>query len=286
MKQKGFSTLEIIIAMLISMPCIFALGKAVHQSARTLRDYKNLEREIYGTVRMRQLLSEMMNEINLHSFSLLPRIHKGGNIRSTDGQANPVLKGTAAMRPIADSDAITYLRLNISQTLEVLSLSAQSSSVYVCTRYSGTFNSAMYKSYLLLSPAGFHESSGKISNVTLANGKYCCDIRLKPVHSMIGQNLLNLDLNLTRFIIPIERIYTIYIDRKGNLRHLGHTGLSNIENQPILERSSEIKIAQQALSNGLTQLTLRTKIRNREIKVMLTNNLPRKHFLDFLLNRP
>jgi hypothetical protein len=35
-------------------------------------------------------------------------------------------------------------------------------------------------------------------------------------------------------IVPIEELYTLYVDTEHRLRYLGHRGADNIENQPLL----------------------------------------------------
>jgi hypothetical protein len=56
----------------------------------------------------------------------------------------------------------------------------------------------------------------------------------------------NSDIGDSRFatlFIPIEKIYSLYIDSAGRFRYVGHRGITNTENQPLASGPIRINLS-------------------------------------------
>jgi hypothetical protein len=283
---SGFSTLEVAISIGLIMPCFLALAVIFSASAGSLNREKTNKTETYNIIRIKQLLSEVTKEIDLHPFLLVPRIHKNGLIRFTDGKLNKVVKAAGANRPLLTSDAITYLRLNILDSFEILSFDKDTSYINACSRYGTQIQAALYENYLVIGPSGFFEGVLHTPQITNSLSRTCINGLISFPQSMIGNPAKEIVPEHARFIIPIERIYTLYTDRKKILRFLGHRGQVNIENQPILQNSPELNLKTELMPSGLINMETKLVLGKRQILVNLTNRLQRVPFLNYLLNRP
>jgi len=191
-------------------------------------------------IKLREILDAIARDTDSHPLDILPRVHKGNQIRYADGELNPISSHSTINGPIVGSDAISSLSLKSMELLKVLSVTQKGSGFeyYVCSIFKSPVPSNEEEAFIGINADGPVYLRGSIKS---ARGKSACFIlELKQQKNM----LVNLRCNLAplgaRLLIPIEKEYTLYLSKKAELRYLGHLGSQNIENQPLFASISEL----------------------------------------------
>jgi hypothetical protein len=158
-----------------------------------------------------------------------PKIHTSGHIKLLSGKRLPI---SAAQSPQNQSDAISFLKVRPDTIFKV----TQTNPLTACVLSGASLQLAQYQSFLIVSSDGVSEAVGK------ARGSGPCrSFSLRLADGVFTEAKTVGDLSFARTIIPVERIYTLYMSRRGELRYVGHVGSKVIENQPVLKSTAPIK---------------------------------------------
>ena len=112
----------------------------------------------------------------------------------------------------------------------------------------------------------------------------CLTFQLKfPERSMLPADLSSKQEVIA--LLPIQRIFTLYLDRSGTLRYLGHAAEQNIENQPIADGLSAISHSPK-IENELTTLhSLLNFETGRSQRLILRNRLSTRNLDELLFQK-
>jgi len=220
--------------------------------------------------------------LDSHRLPVLPRVHSHGNIRFTNGLRNPIALTHGPTAPNPNSDAITALELSPSDRLTVLHASTSSPyQFYACTQSRAPLP-ATVRSYVGLSADGMYELVGQ--RQVAAPGCWQFTLAEQPSMSVFAPT--HSSPALVRVLVPILAQYTLYVNRRNELRYLGHRGAVNDENQPIASDIGDVSFRVVKNMLGLTSLAARRKLGSHEFRLSHTNILSRLPPASFLLTRP
>ncbi len=281
--SSGFSSLSIVIALGLSTAVIAGLVYLLGVCLRADVKFHSLASDTYISLRVFHALQRVISGLDSHRFEIYPVIHKNGIIGLIDQSPNSVMSGTATLRPKPDSDAITALKLNHVDALRISECrsSGMELTIKSCYSVAATSHSSSYKSYVGVGNSGFFE----FAFLKKAGGN-CPTLELQAVESMSLKSPQHEQLCLIHKLIPIEELYTLYVDNLGQLRYLSHVGPNNIENQPIIGGLDRLSLATKpAISNSLLQLdtSILTKS-GRQRNYSFINHLGRLPIFTYLLN--
>lgn len=295
MNSRAFSNLEILISLLILAPVMCGVTQMLHHQAKTYRIIKDHADSQTNILKFLLRIEKIMADIDLHTLPIFPIIHKNSKIEFSDGSINPIMTAHGNKKPDQKSDAITSARFNLYSTQTVLSQTTSQAGIetYSCMRFGNYWNQSGVHSFIGIvgSSSKLIELTGKLSRTTSSDkypGKYCYQGSLKQEKSMLFSSNLLLEGEVINFLIPIDDLYTLYLDRQHVLHYLGHSGQSNIENQPIIQNLKQINFDSQYLvSNQI--FCLRSMISSKKphpYALVKCNHLGREDLLTFSLNRP
>jgi hypothetical protein len=283
--SAGVSTLEILVSLSIAIPILFTLTVSLHQGVDALNLASKQHRYILNVARISNLFQSVLDDLDSHTFPIEPQIHHNGLITFSDGSPSPIM--LSAHGPVTSSDAITGLKLALDGSLSVRSnkLIGASVQLLACPRFKSNPNVEL-SCLLGIHSLGFIEL--KIESVSKPNKEGCRTFVAQFGKSMSVPSADSLSAQAVSMLIPIERHYTLYIDRDSQLRYVGHCAESILENQPVLSKIDMLKLWLDNLSQ-LPASLLKARVTlqdNQPINLAGTNNLARTGIFTFLLNRP
>lgn len=285
---QGFSTIELLAALCIALPVLAALALALRGEVEAYRMLRKTEIVESALFRTEKLLHSSVFDSDSAAWAPALRIHKNGRIQYADGSANPVMAGTAALRPLPTSDALTSASFDPEHAFIIRSAHLQGRvlSVTACPRFKSSTRGSRAHSLLALGAEQSFELTSQERELTF--GSACQALRLRSTKSMLTGTASLLDLRLARVLVPIVHLRTLYIDRRGELHHLAHRGFENIENQPLLRGLKQLHLAH-TITAPWKILALRGEIRdqqNQTLEFEALSSLARRAIYNFSLNRP
>lgn len=236
--QSGSGMIELLMGIAIAIPLIIAglnsLKSAVHSYSALIKAANTMQ--AFG--KLNAHLSSIANENDQHIFKLSPIIHRNGLIKLGSGELNPVSRRTDALRPSLLSDAITHLDFHSKNIFKIKQVqqSGNSLRIFCCPKYdpSTTDIPLDIGTYLIFTTDRFSEFVGTRTPWLSASRK-CFTVTGNVTGGMISGNRPLDEPYFAVGLIPIKKIYTLYIDSLGRLRFLGHRGPLNTENQPLAD---------------------------------------------------
>jgi hypothetical protein len=105
--------------------------------------------------------------------------------------------------------------------------------------------SGVFKSYLLLTIEGARQVVGEVVALNVT----CARLTGISIAGVVSAQTLFTSTPLV--FVPIEREYSIFVDRAANLRLASHTGATILENQPIGRDVQFMTILQDIQPNGI-----------------------------------
>jgi hypothetical protein len=236
--NKGFSLMELILVILlvsfVGQLCLklnIATVKnklAIDQELAQINTYQKLE----------SCLEKIKNDYQKHPLNIKPVIHRGNHISTTDGK---LITFNANVEPRIDSNAITYLDLNFDQLFLVYS----KSNLYydTCAKFANTKNlDSELKLFLGIGLSGYYELQIKSIQKT-SQKPLCYRLQLSPQKSLVLSSIKIDQLQQIAFLVPINAVYTYYLDQEQNLRYLSTSGTVIRENQPIYGKIKDLKFS-------------------------------------------
>ena len=282
---RGFSTLSLLIGLAICASIMLVASAAILSQLRSLTSARAEHINVTRTDTISSLLEGVMHDLDSTTLAIAPRVHIGGRITNFDGTPNAINLRTDTLSPASDSDALSVYSLLTAQTLDIERIDAGSDSVRACSRYSENLSLDPLRTVLALSAHAIWEF--KVITKKPRRAAKCVVLKLAATKSMLLPDSTQADLRWVRTIIPITRVYTIYLDQNGTLRYLGHSGISNIENQPIVTRLLGLKLALTVSTENLYILSANIQQYARTPHSFLaTSKLARRSNLFSLLARP
>lgn len=271
--ESARALLELIIALIIALPLLLGITQTSTHFAKSLHTIKLKTSQIYIETKVQNEIGTITEQLDLHRLNIPPRIHTNGRITYSNGAPNPVSLRTDLLKPSRSSDAITTYTLSGIQELRIVDTdySAIPTIFYTCLAYDLTGLNLKkiqdHEIFVGITTAGYVELTGSAIAWNGVSGKKCYAVALSTNDGMIGQKNSLHHLPFIKLLFPVDRIYTLYIDQVGRLRYLGHRGILNIENQPILEGVNSLNLS-------LDYFPLPAHIRIKSTLKLPNNNKP------------
>ena len=287
-QQKAVATLEILVSLSIAIPLVAALVFSLHQSVSALGLATRQHQKALDVARIPSMLEWVLDDFDSHRFLISPRIHHSGTITYSDGSLSPLMRA-GARGPLANSDAVTGLKLSIDNTLMVRSnvLIGSTLKLFACPRFKSKSPPPPKLSCLIgLHSLGFTELNAV--SISKPNKSGCRTLSAKFTKSMSAPLADALNAQAISMLLPIERHYTLYVDQHHQLRYVSHCVDKILENQPVLSNIKALRLSLDFVSqNPAVQLSAVITLPDQTTaQLAFTNHLARTGIFTFLLNRP
>jgi hypothetical protein len=245
-------------------------------SSRVSSAAVEMTREINGRLAAAKTIAVVTGALftldrNRQSFAA--HVTPGTSLRLPGGSRHPIASISTSSGPRAESDIITVIDLDnrYRGAVTAVTISGTSIDATVCGLAS-RIPSGTYKSYLLSTIEGSRQVVGEVAPISST----CARLQGSSISGVVSAESAFPSRPLT--FVPIEREYSIFVDRAANLRLASHTGNSLLENQPISRNVESLTLREDRRSNGtpIFKLTVRPNA-GREISHFIIPALaPRK----------
>jgi hypothetical protein len=183
-------------------------------------------------------------ERNRQSFGA--QIISGNSLRLPNGLRHPLATISSSSGPRIESDILTAIDLDnrYRGTVTAVTISSTSVEATVCG-LSNRIPSGAFKSYLLLTVEGARQVVGE----AVATSSTCARLTGSAIPGVVSAQASFPSRPLV--FVPIDREYSIFVDRAANLRLASHTGTTILENQPITRDVSFMMINEDLQPKGI-----------------------------------
>ena len=201
------------------------------------------------------------------------QITSGGTLRFSNGVRHPLASISTTSGPRSDSDIITVIDLDnrYRGAVTTATISGASIDATVCGLASRIPSSA-FKSYLILTIEGARQVVGEVVPISST----CARLMGSSIQGAVSGTAAFPSRPL--IFVPIDREYSIFVDRAANLRLASHTGNILLENQPITPNVDSITIASARRASGVPIFKLTVRPRSgREISHFIITALAQRY---------
>lgn len=285
--ENGLTLLELLAALVITAPALIALTGLLQRSGQGLLAIRKEAQSTHLLFHAQSVIEKIIEDSDTHRFFLLPRVHKHGRIQFSDGSLNPISMTRTSSRPSAAADSVMGVALDTQGTMKVQSIKPSGTGVIIraCSRLASASGQQVH-SLIAVTVDGLVEVVSQKTTFTLSSP--CSTLKLFPSKSMLTKTSTITDLLLSQYLIPITKLYTLYIDRRENLRYLAHSGSRNIENQPIVGGVNALHLRASVIK---PQRILRIEahlqvLKRRTLDFEKVGSFSRTAHFNFVLNRP
>ncbi len=285
----GYSTVELLIGLLLMTPLILAALSGLQFVAKSALSLSYQSSALKSFAKLDSHFLDMIREQDQNSLSYWPIVHKQGRIKFKNGLFNPISLRTDLLRPAPNSDAITGVSIHIKNTFIIKSVSqiGADTTIIGCPKYGAQLINLPSNSptYLLINAERAFEFEAQRRPWGSPSNK-CLELTGQIKSGMINDTTVATAGLFARVFVPIERIYTIYVDAAGRPRYLGHRDTNNIENQPLAAGPIGIRIKKNAWpSSSHTSIEVEYQLTgSRKIKKFYSTRLPQSNYLNWILN--
>jgi hypothetical protein len=209
-------------------------------------------------------------------------VHPPGRVVLSSGELHPVSGRTDDLAPHQNSSPLSYMELAPDAALRVLSRTSATTphETFACTfsQQVAPMRSTLYLGILQ------GESVILRANRSPRAESGCLHLSLQPVHSpALTSHHLSIT-TLTRVLIPIKRIYTLYLDRMRTLRVISHRSAQDSSPQPVITNLPAFTFLLQPHPESGNMELRAELLRNRKVLASKVSSVSRESALNLLLN--
>lgn len=216
-----------------------------------------MTREIHGRLAAAKTIAVVTAgllsvERNRQVFSA--QITSGTSLRLPNGLRHPLATISGSSGPRTESDILTVVDLDnrYRGVVTTATISGTSLEATICGLTS-RIPSGTFKSYVLLTIEGARQVVGETSTISSS----CARLTGSSISGVISAHPSFPSRPLV--FVPIDREYSIFVDRAATLRLASHTGTSILENQPISRDVDLMTLQEERQPNGIRLWTLHVR---------------------------
>lgn len=271
--ERGALALDALWGLLLGS---FALVSCACLCSRVSSAAAEITREVNGRLAAAKTIAVVTGALfsldrNRQPFAA--QVTSGIELRLPNGLRHPLASISTTSGPRAESDIITVIDLDnrYRGAITTSTISGASIEATICG-LSSRIPSTAFKSYLIYTIEGARQVVGEV----IAIDSSCARLRASSIQGVISAEAAFPSQPL--IFVPIDREYSIFVDRAGNLRLASHTGNIILENQPITRNVDSLNLREERRSNGVPifKLTVRPNA-GREIAHLIIPALAQRN---------
>ena len=282
MTQQGFVSGD----LAILIPCLIILSvltTVLTVQANILKEHENTYKQLLLKSKLQETYAQTVSNLDSHRLDIPLIVHSPGIIHLFSGETHPISHHPGNLKPDTDSQALTTIRLNYQNDLQVLNCATFGDSIALeaCFRHQVPDNDIDLTHLLALNTNGISEWTA----IPDGNGA-CRQFLMTNLDGMIATNLSPHAWCSIHVMVPIESLHTLYLDQSENLRLLSHLGTETLENQPLLKGLISITLVASPITPySITFLELKALTsQSHHINLSFFNHLNRAPLYNYLLN--
>jgi hypothetical protein len=243
--ERGYTLIDSVWSLVIGAILVSGATTLFVTISHAYSTVSSRQQGLLSALKTRWVVATALRATERNRLRIATTITSGGSLTLTNGGRHPVatIGGTSA--PRVDSDILSFIELaNLHRGLvRSFKITGMSAVVEACGLSSAPRPNS-YRSYLLLSVSGPLQVAGDLAAVS----KSCVRLSGTILAGLIS-NRAEVPLSVSTFV-PIEREYSIFVDRSSNLRLASHVGTRLVENQPIARGIYSLRVTSESHPTG------------------------------------
>jgi len=236
-RERGYTLIDSVWSIVIGAILLSGATILFVTMSHTYTSVSSRQQGLLSALKTHWVVATALRATERNRLPFAITITPGGSLTLPHGARHPVATMGGTSAPRVDSDILSLIELANAHRGLVRSFKTTGMSVVVeACGLSSALRSNSYRSYLLLSVSGHVQVAGDIAPVS----KSCVRLSGTILAGLIS-NRADAPLSVSTFV-PIEREYSIFVDRSSNLRLASHVGTRLVENQPIARGIYSLRI--------------------------------------------
>lgn len=238
-QEEGHTLLEILCVMALAGIILSGAATLFAHLSRTAAAISLQQGGVASALKAHGIITAALRSTERDRLNLSVSITPGNNLTLAHGARHPVAAMTGTSAPRLDSDVLSFIDLDntFRGTVRSSRSSSTSAEVEVCGLNSAP-SPTSFRSYLLLSVSGARQLSGDLRYTS----RGCAVLTGSFVAGLVAGRT-EMPLAFSGFV-PIEREYSLYVDRSANVRLVAHVGARIVENQPMVRGIYSIRLSE------------------------------------------
>jgi hypothetical protein len=207
---------------------------------------------IIASMKVNAALTNALRVLERNRLAFAAQVTPGASMTLPHGGPHPLSSLSGSTAPLRTSDIVSIIDIAHRHrgTVTTSSFSGTSVDADICNLYS-KIPTNEFKSYLLYTLDGVKQIVGEISY----RGPSCIHLSGSSIRGVVSPQAEIVSHPMT--FVPVEREYSLFIDRGSIFRIASHVGGRITENQPIIRGITSISVTPVRQPQGATLFTLR-----------------------------
>ncbi len=245
-QHAGFSLLECILGLALTGFVTLLSAQLVAQATHVLSTRLSQLEQRAITAKTAFIITGIVATSQRSHIPNLISITSAPSLTLSHGGKHPLSGLSSASQPRPDSDIISAIEIDPRYRGRIVASSfssADSAHLEMC-ELTSNFPTNRYRSYVTVGTQGLCQFTGEVR----AMGPGCITIEAHALSGLIrntpcpAASLLEL--------LPVEREFSVFVDRTGELRLVSHVGMRILENQPMARGLRSLTITSLSDSTG------------------------------------
>lgn len=249
--ERGTSLLEMLVTLALGAIALACTSTGIMAAARLYATLSSTTEATIARQKTNSALGAALRALDRHRINAGWLVASGTNL---SGTKHPLtrLKGTSAPREL--SDILSVLETAPLHRGRIVSSHLNDTTVELrACDFSAPPDASDTRSLLILGMSGILHVSAKIPRETLG----CIELQAYRLHSIFST--YKPPASSFHTLLPIEREYSLFVDRTSQLRLVSHHGGQIVENQPIVRGISFVRVTHQLDPSGTMHFSVTVK---------------------------
>ena len=237
MSIRGRILIEGVVSLGIASIILAALVTLFTTISQTAVRISKAHSSVVATTKVYAAVSTALRVRERNRLSFATQITRSPQLRLPHGVAHPlaVLKGNTGPRDNSDILSVVEVAHRCRGTVVQATTNNDSITMTVCGLACRP-QPDEFKSFLLYGIDGARQIVGEVSLVS----QYCGEVRGTAIEGLVTEHRLFTSMPLV--FLPVEREYSLFVDRTDTFRIASHVGMRIVENQPVAQGIEKISI--------------------------------------------
>lgn len=251
MRERGFTLLETVASLGAASVVALALCVMVGTSGLIFRESSGSVSDLAVATQVEGAVQAGVRALGRSRQQFAMTISTGGSTLLPNGALHPLASLSGKSSPATGSHIISFLDLSphYAGTIERTMIDGPSVTVVACG-FDHRPSPSQFKSFVALGVSGPVQLAGSLRTVSSS----CVELTAESLPGLVSDPATVLPSSLHR-LVPVNREYSLFVDRAEQLRISSHTGPRVSENQPLGSGVREIIFSELSSADGAVALS-------------------------------
>lgn len=250
MNERGYTLLDAVWSLGIAAIILSATLTLFSAFSRHTLSLSANNQGVIASMKVNAVIATALRVLERNRLSFAAQITPGASLILPHGGQHPLSALSGPTSPRTDSDVLSIIDLAHRYRGRVITSTVTGAAIEaeICN-LSSPIPSNEFKSFILYTLEGAKQVVG---NIAYRNAS-CITFSGMSIRGLVSSQAEPASQPIT--FVPVEREYSLFVDRGSNFRIVSHVGGRIMENQPIIRGVKSISLAASQQSRGVLTFT-------------------------------